>query len=70
MDEGDLKDKLQSCSEGPFHTTRYSISHRGAPLMFPEHSREGYMAAGRMGAGKAIELAKSLMLGLNLYLQA
>lgn len=52
MDDGPLKDKLQSCSEGPFETSSFSISHRGAPLMFPEHSREGYMAAGRMGAGK------------------
>ncbi|KAF2719750.1 PLC-like phosphodiesterase [Polychaeton citri CBS 116435] len=51
MDEGPLKDKLESCSEGPFSTSSFSISHRGAPLMFPEHSREGYMAAARMGAG-------------------
>lgn len=52
MDEGPLKDKLESCTEGPFHTTGFSISHRGAPLMFPEHSREGYVAAARMGAGE------------------
>jgi glycerophosphoryl diester phosphodiesterase len=47
-----LKTKLQSCSEGPFKTSGFSISHRGAPLQFPEHSRQGYEAAIRMGAGK------------------
>ncbi|KAK3068382.1 hypothetical protein LTR53_014096 [Teratosphaeriaceae sp. CCFEE 6253] len=51
MDAGPLKDKLESCSNGPFSTSSFSISHRGAPLMFPEHSREGYVAAARMGAG-------------------
>ena len=51
MDEGPLKDKMESCSNGPFSTSSFSISHRGAPLMFPEHSREGYVAAARMGAG-------------------
>ena len=51
MDEGALKDKLEECTEGPFSTSSFSISHRGAPLMFPEHSREGYIAAARMGAG-------------------
>lgn len=50
MDDGPLKDKLESCSEGPFSTSAFSISHRGAPLMFPEHSRQGYIAAMRMGA--------------------
>lgn len=52
MDDGPLKEKLESCSEGPFSTSSFSISHRGAPLMFPEHSKEGYKAAARMGAGK------------------
>jgi glycerophosphoryl diester phosphodiesterase len=51
MDDSALKDRLQRCEAGPFHTTRFSISHRGAPLEFPEHSREGYEAAHRMGAG-------------------
>jgi len=53
MDEGPLKDKLESCSNGPFNTSSFSISHRGAPLMFPEHSRQGYVAAARMGAGQS-----------------
>lgn len=51
MDSGPLKDKLQSCSAGPFHKTDFSISHRGAPLMFPEHTRESYVAAAVQGAG-------------------
>ena len=46
-----LKDKLQSCSNGPFAKTDFSIGHRGAPLMFPEHTQESYEAAARMGAG-------------------
>lgn len=51
MDEGALKDKLQQCSEGPFKKTDFSIGHRGAALQFPEHTRESYEAAARMGAG-------------------
>jgi len=51
MDDSALKDRLKQCEAGPFYTSRFSISHRGAPLEFPEHSREGYEAAHRMGAG-------------------
>jgi glycerophosphoryl diester phosphodiesterase len=51
MDEGWLKMTLQQCTEGPFHKTDFSIGHRGAPLMFPEHTKESYVAAARMGAG-------------------
>lgn len=51
MDEGALKEKLQSCGETAFTTTDFSIGHRGAPLQFPEHTRESYVAAARMGAG-------------------
>ncbi len=29
----------------------FSISHRGAPLQYPEHTYDGYVAAARMGAG-------------------
>ena len=46
-----LKDKLQSCSNGPFSKTSFSIGHRGAALQFPEHTRQSYEAAARMGAG-------------------
>ncbi|KAI4086906.1 MAG: hypothetical protein LQ344_007171 [Seirophora lacunosa] len=54
MDEGPLKEKLQSCSEGPFKVSDFVFAHRGAPLQFPEHTNESYSAARRMGAG-AIE---------------
>lgn len=51
MSNGDLKTKLQSCSNGPFAKSDFSIGHRGAALLFPEHTRESYEAAARMGAG-------------------
>ncbi|RYY03489.1 MAG: glycerophosphodiester phosphodiesterase [Gammaproteobacteria bacterium] len=51
MDESPLKQKLQSCANGPFKKTTFSIAHRGAPLQFPEHTKESYQAAARMGAG-------------------
>jgi glycerophosphoryl diester phosphodiesterase len=50
MKDGPLKTTLQQCT-GPYHKTDFSIAHRGAPLQFPEHSRESYEAAARMGAG-------------------
>jgi glycerophosphoryl diester phosphodiesterase len=51
MDDGALKDALRQCEAGPFHRTDFSIGHRGAAMQFPEHTRESYMAAARMGAG-------------------
>jgi glycerophosphoryl diester phosphodiesterase len=51
MEDSELKTKLQSCSERPFKKTDFSIGHRGAALQFPEHTRESYTAAARMGAG-------------------
>ena len=51
MYEGSLKTSLQQCSEGPFYKTDFSIGHRGAPMQFPEHTKESYEAAARMGAG-------------------
>jgi glycerophosphoryl diester phosphodiesterase len=51
MDESKLKEKLESCSEGPFKPSDFSIGHRGACLQFPEHTKESYEAAARMGAG-------------------
>ena len=46
-----LKTKLQSCQNGPFKKSDFSIGHRGAALQFPEHTKESYEAAARMGAG-------------------
>ena len=51
MDPGPLKSQLLQCQNGPFHRTDFSIGHRGAPLQFPEHTKESYEAAARMGAG-------------------
>ena len=51
MDPGPLKHRLQQCSEKPLLKTDFSIGHRGAALQFPEHTKESYEAAARMGAG-------------------
>ena len=51
MRESPLKTELQQCSQGPFTASEFSIGHRGAGLQFPEHTKESYMAAARMGAG-------------------
>jgi glycerophosphoryl diester phosphodiesterase len=52
MKNGPLKDKLEQCAGGPFYQTDFSIGHRGgAPLQFPEHTRESHEAGARMGAG-------------------
>jgi glycerophosphoryl diester phosphodiesterase len=52
MKEGGLKRKLESCAAGPFYQTDFSIGHRGgAPLQFPEHTKESHEAGARMGAG-------------------
>lgn len=51
LDESDLKTTLSSCLSQPLKPTLFSIGHRGAPLQFPEHTREGYIAAAEMGAG-------------------
>ena len=51
MNDSPLKRKLQSCTNGPFKKSNFSIGHRGAALMFPEHTVESYEAAARMGAG-------------------
>lgn len=51
MDNSELKSALQACSDGPFYKTDFSIGHRGAPMQYPEHTKESYEAAYRMGAG-------------------
>ena len=52
MKPGPAQDRLRQCGADRTYTTRnFSISHRGAPLQFPEHTREGVLAAARMGAG-------------------
>lgn len=51
MDPGPLKTALRQCGEKPLRKTDFSIGHRGAALQFPEHTKESYEAAARMGAG-------------------
>jgi len=51
MDEGELKAALSACAVDQPKTSRFSIGHRGAPLQFPEHTKESYEAAALMGAG-------------------
>lgn len=51
MTPGPLKQRLQKCESGPFKQSDFSIGHRGAPLQFPEHTKESYEAAIVMGAG-------------------
>jgi glycerophosphoryl diester phosphodiesterase len=51
MREGPLKERLQKCLSEPPRRTEFSIGHRGAGLVYPEHTLEAYEAAFRMGAG-------------------
>lgn len=51
MEDGELKRRLRQCETMSFKPSLFSIGHRGAPLQFPEHTRESYMAGARMGAG-------------------
>jgi len=51
MQESPLKNRLRRCEKGPFKTSKFSIGHRGAPMQFPEHTKESYTAAAKMGAG-------------------
>ncbi|PCK32106.1 glycerophosphodiester phosphodiesterase family protein [Pseudoalteromonas piscicida] len=51
LSAGELKTKLESCLDKPVKRTQFSIGHRGAPLFYPEHTKESYLAAAKMGAG-------------------
>jgi glycerophosphoryl diester phosphodiesterase len=51
MSPGPLKERLQRCDSGPFKRSDFSIGHRGATQLFPEHTKESYEAAAVMGAG-------------------
>ncbi|WGH80393.1 glycerophosphodiester phosphodiesterase family protein [Jannaschia ovalis] len=51
MEDGPLKQKLQSCLGQTPQRTAFSIGHRGAPLQFPEHTVESNVAAVQQGAG-------------------
>ncbi|MBU2868982.1 glycerophosphodiester phosphodiesterase family protein [Pacificibacter marinus] len=51
MDESPLKDALEACAAMEPVRTDFSIAHRGAPLMFPEHTEQANRAGFLMGAG-------------------
>lgn len=51
MADGPLKTRLAACLGQTPKRSDFSIGHRGAPLMFPEHTVESNRAAARMGAG-------------------
>ncbi len=51
MQGSELKRRLQQCRKGPFYRSGFSIGHRGAPMQFPEHTKESYQAAIDSGAG-------------------
>jgi len=51
LHDSPLKSALEAGARGPFQRSDFSIAHRGAPLRFPEHTRESYLAAARQGAG-------------------
>lgn len=44
-----IKNSLAGCPN-PLAPSSFSVSHRGSPVAFPEHSMEGYTAAIAMGA--------------------
>lgn len=53
LNQGALKRELAACAERRqrYRPSDFSIGHRGASLQFPEHTKESYLAAARMGAG-------------------
>jgi glycerophosphoryl diester phosphodiesterase len=52
MTDGPLKQKLESCENGPFSVTGWSIGHRGGgTLQIPEETVQSTMAGARAGAG-------------------
>lgn len=51
LDDAQLKKKLQQCGRQTPRKSLFSIAHRGAPLQYPEHTKESYLAAARQGAG-------------------
>ena len=51
MKEGPLKEQLLACSNQTPQRSEFSIGHRGAPLLFPEHTVQSNLAAARQGAG-------------------
>lgn len=52
MKDSLLKSELKSClNKKEFVKSDFVIGHRSSPLAFPEHTKESYIAAAKMGAG-------------------
>lgn len=51
MQDSTLKTRLEQCTTDSFYRSEFSIGHRGAPMKFPEHTKESYQAAIDSGAG-------------------
>lgn len=51
LEDGPLQRELAACTDDPVRRSSFSLGHRGAPLHYPEHTRESYVAAAAMGAG-------------------
>ncbi|MEL7184008.1 MAG: glycerophosphodiester phosphodiesterase family protein [Pseudomonadota bacterium] len=51
MTDSPLKEQLMACIGQTPERSAFSIGHRGAPLMYPEHTVESNVAAAQMGAG-------------------
>jgi glycerophosphoryl diester phosphodiesterase len=51
MRDSPLKTRLAACLTETPRRTAFSIGHRGAGLVYPEHTLEAYEAGFRMGAG-------------------
>jgi glycerophosphoryl diester phosphodiesterase len=51
LPDGELRSMLSACASNTAERTDFSISHRGAPFKYPEHTLEGYIAAANSGAG-------------------
>lgn len=51
MKNSALKTKLAQCKDDTFYRTDFSLGHRGAAMLFPEHTQESYQAAIDSGAG-------------------
>tara|TARA_R110002050_G_scaffold117617_3_gene234495 strand:- start:3067 stop:4353 length:1287 start_codon:yes stop_codon:yes gene_type:complete len=51
MTNSQLKTKLTQCKDNTFYRSDFSVGHRGAPMLFPEHTKESYQAAIDSGAG-------------------
>ncbi|MFA7520755.1 MAG: glycerophosphodiester phosphodiesterase, partial [Shewanella sp.] len=40
MQDSTLKTRLEQCTTDSFYRSEFSIGHRGAPMKFPEHTKE------------------------------